>query len=109
VLEVQRKPGVGLRVLSGTVTSRRWQARFAPCWAVPQAIWYQYDPSGRDNVRTGAQLAFGEMLGPATASDRAEVVLSLTTLRLSGAAAALREFAAAPGSGGQGNESPLCG
>src|SRR3989454_8228148 len=70
--------GAGIRILTGTVTSptlgdqvRSLVTRF------PKARWHQYEPSGRDNVRLGARLAFGESIETRYDFSRADVVLSL--------------------------------
>src|SRR5256712_8046269 len=70
--------GAGIRILTGTVTSptlgdqlRSLRSRF------PKARWHQYEPSGRDNVRLGARLAFGAGVETRYDFSRADVVLSL--------------------------------
>ena len=45
--------------------------------AFPEAKWVAWEPAGRDNVARGAQLAFGEVVEPRYAFDKADVVLSL--------------------------------
>jgi len=78
-LEAQkRRQGAGLRVLTETVTSpnlaaqlRRLLTRF------PEARWHQYEPAGRDAVRAGARLAFGEVVNTLYRFDKADVVLAL--------------------------------
>ena len=74
----QSQGGAGIRILTGTVTSptlgdqvRSLVTRF------PKARWHQYEPSGRDNVRLGARLAFGESIETRYDFSRADVVLSL--------------------------------
>jgi molybdopterin-containing oxidoreductase family iron-sulfur binding subunit len=61
-LDKQRpKRGAGLRILTETVTSPTFAAQMeALLKDFPEARWYQYEPAGRDNVREGARLAFGE-------------------------------------------------
>jgi len=70
--------GAGLRILTETVTSptlasgiRDLLARF------PSARWNQWDPAGRDTVRTGASLAFKRQVETRYDFTRADVVLSL--------------------------------
>jgi MoCo/4Fe-4S cofactor protein with predicted Tat translocation signal len=78
-LEAQAaKRGAGLRVLTGTVTSptlarqmRELLDRF------PDARWVQYEVDGRDNVRAGAELAFGEIVEPQYRLAEAKVVVTL--------------------------------
>jgi molybdopterin-containing oxidoreductase family iron-sulfur binding subunit len=89
--------GAGLRLLSGTITSPTLAAQarslLEPC---PQAVWYQYDPAGRDEVRAGAQMAFGEVVQTRYRFDRANVILSLDNNFASqepGSLRYLREFA----------------
>jgi MoCo/4Fe-4S cofactor protein with predicted Tat translocation signal len=90
--------GVGFRILSGLVTSPTLAAQLESLLAdYPAAKWIQYEPAGRDNVRAGAELAFGQAVEPQYRFDKADVILSLdadfvgtspTRLRL------IREFAA---------------
>jgi molybdopterin-containing oxidoreductase family iron-sulfur binding subunit len=78
-LEAQKKrQGAGLRILTETVTSPTltWQLR-AVLARFPAARWHQYEPVGRDAVRAGAQLAFGEVVNTVYRFDKAEVVLAL--------------------------------
>ena len=44
---------------------------------LPEAVWHQYEACGRDNVRAGAKLAFGEYVDTIYRFDRADIVLSL--------------------------------
>ncbi|MFN8454467.1 MAG: TAT-variant-translocated molybdopterin oxidoreductase [Anaerolineae bacterium] len=78
-LERQRaSQGAGLRILTETVTSPSLTAQLQTLLAqFPAAVWHQYEPINRDNVRAGAQLAFGEAVEPIYHFDRAEVILSL--------------------------------
>jgi molybdopterin-containing oxidoreductase family iron-sulfur binding subunit len=78
-LEGQRlNGGAGLRILTETVTSptianqlRLLLAKF------PRAKWHQYEPAGRDNVRAGARLAFGEFVETQYRFASSEVILAL--------------------------------
>ncbi len=70
--------GTGVRLVTETVSSptmasqiRAWLA------AYPNAKWHQYEPAGRDNVREGAKIAFGDYAETLYSFDKAEVVLSL--------------------------------
>jgi molybdopterin-containing oxidoreductase family iron-sulfur binding subunit len=70
--------GAGLRILTGTVTSPtlvRQMAEFLA--AFPAAQWHQYEAAGRDQVRAGAQAAFGSVVDTRYAFDKARVVVSL--------------------------------
>ena len=70
--------GEGFRVLTETVTSPTLAAQFRELFKrYPKAKWHQYEPAGRDNVRAGAQLAFGEYIETQYRFDRADVILSL--------------------------------
>jgi molybdopterin-containing oxidoreductase family iron-sulfur binding subunit len=72
------KGGVGLRILTGTVTSPTLAQQLQSLLKeYPQARWYQYEPAGRDAVRAGALLAFGEDVNPVYQVDKADVILSL--------------------------------
>lgn len=70
--------GRGLRILTETVTSPTLADQLmALLDDLPEARWHQFEPCGRDNVRAGARLAFGEYVDTIYRFDRAEVVLSL--------------------------------
>jgi MoCo/4Fe-4S cofactor protein with predicted Tat translocation signal len=70
--------GAGLRVLTETVTSPTMAAQLRKLLATyPRAKLCQYDPVGRESVREGTRLAFGEELNPVYHFDRAERILSL--------------------------------
>lgn len=70
--------GAGFRLLTETVTSPTlaWQIGEL-LKQYPQAKWVQYDPCGRDQVREGARLAFGEYVDTHYRFENADVVLSL--------------------------------
>jgi molybdopterin-containing oxidoreductase family iron-sulfur binding subunit len=70
--------GAGIRILTETVTSPTlaWQLR-ALLAKFPRAKWHQYEPAGRDAVRAGARLAFGEVVNTVYRFDQAEVVVAL--------------------------------
>lgn len=78
-LDAQRqKQGAGLRILSETVISPTLAEQMrALLTSLPAAKWYQYEPVNRDNVRAGAQLAFGEDVNTIYRPEGADVVLSL--------------------------------
>ncbi|HSO76044.1 MAG TPA: TAT-variant-translocated molybdopterin oxidoreductase, partial [Blastocatellia bacterium] len=70
--------GGGLRILTETVTSPTLEYQIKTLLAtLPTAKWHQYDPAGRDNVREGSKLAFGEYANTIYHFDKADVVLSL--------------------------------
>ena len=70
--------GAGLRFLTGTVTSPTLiQQMHDVLAAYPNAKWIRWEPAGRDNVAEGARLAFGEVVEPRYALDRADVIVSL--------------------------------
>ena len=99
VIEAKRSSqGAGLRILTGTVTSPtlvRQMAEFLA--AFPSATWHQYEPASRDNVRGGAQLAFGAVVDTRYAFDKARVVVSLDADFLGampGSVRYIRDFAA---------------
>ncbi len=78
-LEAQeQKQGAGLRVLTETVTSPTLARQLRDLLKKhPRATWVQYDPDGRDNVRAGARLAFGEIVEPLYRLAEAKVILAL--------------------------------
>ena len=94
--EQRRREGIGLRVLTETITSpslanlltgdREGELRRK----FPRARWHQYDPARSDSVLEGARLAFGENLSPIYHFDDADVVLALDADFLSMGPAHLR-------------------
>jgi MoCo/4Fe-4S cofactor protein with predicted Tat translocation signal len=70
--------GVGLRILSETVTSPSLYAQIQELRRqFPQMKWHQYEVAGRSNVRAGAQAAFGEIVNTIYHFDQADRILSL--------------------------------
>ncbi len=70
--------GSGLRILTRTVTSPTLASQMNDVMqAFPQAKWIQYDPVSRDNVRAGAQMAFGQYVDTRYQLDKADVILAL--------------------------------
>jgi MoCo/4Fe-4S cofactor protein with predicted Tat translocation signal len=70
--------GAGLRLLTPTITSPTLAAQIRTFLKTfPSAKWHQYESVGRDNVREGAKIAFGEIVNTVYRVDRAEVILSL--------------------------------
>jgi molybdopterin-containing oxidoreductase family iron-sulfur binding subunit len=78
-LETQSdKNGVGLRILTETVTSPALYFQIQELLKkFPGARWHQFEPINRDNLRAGSQLAFGEIVETQYRFDKAKVVLSL--------------------------------
>jgi MoCo/4Fe-4S cofactor protein with predicted Tat translocation signal len=76
--EQEANQGAGLRLLTETITSPTLAAQLdALLKKFPKAKWHQFDSVSRDNVREGAEMAFGEIVEAQYRFDRAEVVLSL--------------------------------
>jgi MoCo/4Fe-4S cofactor protein with predicted Tat translocation signal len=70
--------GSGLRILTRAVSSPTFASQMNDVMkAYPQAKWIQYDPVGRDNVRAGAQMAFGQYVDTRYQLDKADVILAL--------------------------------
>jgi MoCo/4Fe-4S cofactor protein with predicted Tat translocation signal len=78
-LEMQRlNEGVGLRILTETVTSPTLGYQIKHLLRkFPKAKWHQYEPTGRDYAREGARLAFGEAVETLYRFDRADMILSI--------------------------------
>ncbi|MEZ4678555.1 MAG: TAT-variant-translocated molybdopterin oxidoreductase [Caldilineaceae bacterium] len=70
--------GAGLRILTETVTSPTLGAQLSQLLAqFPAARWHQYEAVGLDNVRAGAQLAFGRVVNPLYHLEKAQRIVSL--------------------------------
>jgi len=78
-LDQQRASGgAGLRFLTETVTSPTLAAQIAAMLKqFPNAKWHQYEPVNRDNVKAGAQMAFGQVVDTIYHFDKADVILAL--------------------------------
>ncbi len=78
-MEEQRlSGGAGLRILTETVTSPTLAEQMHSLLAnFPKAKWHQFEPVGRDYVREGSRLAFGEIVETHYRFDRADVILSI--------------------------------
>lgn len=78
-LEAERGGGgAGLRILTESVVSPSLAAQIQALIArFPEAKWHRYEPVGRDNVKAGARMAFGEYVDAQYRFDRCEVILSL--------------------------------
>ena len=92
------KQGAGLRILTETITSPTFASQMdAFAQLFPQARWHQYEPLGRDAVRQGARLAFGEDVDTHYRLEKAEVILSLDAdflFAMPGSARYTRDFSA---------------
>jgi molybdopterin-containing oxidoreductase family iron-sulfur binding subunit len=74
----QAKDGAGLRILTETVVSPTLSAQIdALLQRWPAARWHSYEPVGRESVRDGARLFFGQDVEPIYHLDRADVLVSL--------------------------------
>jgi len=72
------KQGAGLAILTEAHRSPTLQKALNDLTAqLPGAKVYRYEPHHRDSVREGARLAFGKVLDPVLALDKASVVVSL--------------------------------
>jgi MoCo/4Fe-4S cofactor protein with predicted Tat translocation signal len=70
--------GAGFSILTEVITSPSLAAQIKAVQArFPQATWHPYEPLGRDNVRAGAQLAFGKPVNTVYKLDQADVIVSL--------------------------------
>jgi Fe-S-cluster-containing dehydrogenase component len=89
--------GGGIRFLTGSTTSPTFAAQMTAFLGnYPQARWHQWEPTGSDNARQGAQLAFGEIVESHYDFSQADVVLTLDSDVLTvgpGAVRYARQFA----------------
>ncbi|MBK9372460.1 MAG: TAT-variant-translocated molybdopterin oxidoreductase [Holophagales bacterium] len=70
--------GAGLRILTETVTSPTLGAQMkALLAAFPKAKWHQWESAGRDAVRSGARIAFGQPAETRYDLGAADVVVAL--------------------------------
>jgi MoCo/4Fe-4S cofactor protein with predicted Tat translocation signal len=70
--------GAGVYILTETVTSPTLGRQLDDFFrAYPEARWHRHEPAGRDNVRVGARLAFGQDADTLYRFDQAAVILSL--------------------------------
>ncbi len=78
IAAAKSKDGAGMRILTETVVSPTLAAQLKTLldrW--PKARWHRYEPVGRESVRRGARMIFGEEVEPRYHLDRADVVVSL--------------------------------
>jgi MoCo/4Fe-4S cofactor protein with predicted Tat translocation signal len=91
LLEVRARKGRGLTVITETMTSPTLADQLRALMRdLPEAKWRQYEPAGRDNMRAGSKLAFGEYVDPIYHFERADVVLSLDADFLAGMPGSVR-------------------
>jgi molybdopterin-containing oxidoreductase family iron-sulfur binding subunit len=75
---LRARQGRGLIILTETITSPTLANQLQSLLReMPEARWHQYEPAGRDNVRAGAKLAFGEHVETIYHFDQADIVLAL--------------------------------
>jgi molybdopterin-containing oxidoreductase family iron-sulfur binding subunit len=93
-LDAQRpQKGAGLRLLTETVTSPTLAAQIKALLSeFPAAKWHQWEPAGRDAVRAGAVLAFGQPVETQYRFAAADVILSLDADFVSDGPATLRQI-----------------
>ncbi len=88
---LRSRKGRGLAILTETVTSPTLAAQLSALIDdLPAAKWHQYEPITRDNVRAGAQLAFGEYVDTVYDFSTAQIILSLDADFLVGMPGSLR-------------------
>ena len=84
--------GKGLRLLTGTVTSPTLNDQITRLKsAYPLMKWHQYDAVNRDQVRAGAEMAFGEVVDTVYDLTEADVVVTLSADLFSEGPARLRQ------------------
>ncbi len=70
--------GSGLRILTGSITSPTLtRSILAFLKKYPNAKWHSYEPTGRQNVYAGANLAFGKPVDTLYDFSKAKVIVSL--------------------------------
>ncbi len=83
--------GARVRFLTETVTSPALRQQLEGLLKqIPKARWHQYSPVGRDQVRAGATLAFGEPVDVVYHLDKADVIVSLDADVLGSGAGSVR-------------------
>lgn len=88
---LRERRGRGLAILTETITSPTLADQLQKLIKdLPEARWHQYEPVGRDNVRAGAKLAFGEYVETVYHFDLANVILSLDAEFLTGMPGSVR-------------------
>jgi molybdopterin-containing oxidoreductase family iron-sulfur binding subunit len=75
---LRERQGKGLAILTETLTSPTLADQLQTLvQELPEAHWHQYEPAGRDNLREGARIAFGEHIDTVYHFDKADIVVSL--------------------------------
>ena len=70
--------GEGFRILTGTITSPTLADQLGSLLAaLPRAKWHQWEPAGRDRVREGVRLAFGQPVEVRYDFAKADVIVAL--------------------------------
>jgi molybdopterin-containing oxidoreductase family iron-sulfur binding subunit len=88
---LKAKKGVGLRILTETVTSPTLAAQMKQFLTdFPEAKWHQYEPINRDNARAGAVMALGQPVNTTYDFSKADRILSLGSDFLSAMPGTLR-------------------
>jgi MoCo/4Fe-4S cofactor protein with predicted Tat translocation signal len=88
---LRNRQGRGLVVMTETITSPALADQLQSLLKeMPEARWHQYEPAGRDNVRAGAKLAFGDYVETIYHFDQADIVLALDAEFLAGMPGSLR-------------------
>jgi molybdopterin-containing oxidoreductase family iron-sulfur binding subunit len=83
--------GAGLRILTGTVTSRTLAAQLDGVLATyPQARWHHWEPISRSNLWKGADLAYGTIVEAVPKLDAVDVLLAIDGDLISSAPGHLR-------------------
>ena len=78
-LEAKRlNKGMGLRILTETVTSPTLAGQFSKIvQQFPAAQWHQYEPVNSDNLRAASRMAFGKYVDARYHFEKADVIVSL--------------------------------
>ncbi len=88
---LRSRRGKGLSILTETITSPTLADQLQTLLKeMPEARWHQYEPAGRDNVRAGAKLAFGEHVETIYHFGKADVIVALDAEFLTGMPGSLR-------------------
>lgn len=103
---VAQNKGRGFRILTEGVISPSLGAQLTAFLdSLPEAKWHQFEPAGRENVREGARLAFGEPVDTIYRFESADVVVALDSdffQLIPGHLRYAREFARRRQPGGEG-------
>ncbi len=87
------RQGAGVRLLTQAIVSPTLHGQIQELLAkYPKAVWHQWQPHNRDNVRAGAKLAFGQDVQALPRFDQADVVVSLESDFLASAPQNVRQI-----------------